>query len=47
MQIGALSRALGRPDLARDYFNRFYTEFPRDYRHYMLGELLRELEAGR
>ena len=46
VQIGEIARELGRTELARAYYRKFHDEFPRDYRHYMVGRLLEELEGG-
>lgn len=45
LQIAGLARELGDRALARDYYERFYREFRRDHRNYMVGRILDELAA--
>jgi len=47
VRIGGLARKLGRPALARRYYQRFVAEFPRDGRTYLIRERLRALPPGR
>jgi tetratricopeptide (TPR) repeat protein len=46
VQIGNLARETGDLALARTYFQKFYDEFPRDSRHYMVGKILQELPGN-
>ena len=45
LQIAGLARELGDLPLAREYYGRFYEEFKRDHRTYMVGRILEELAA--
>ena len=44
--IGETARRLGRTDLAREYFERFLAEFPRDYRRRTIQDRLAALSPA-
>lgn len=45
IQIAELARASGDYPLALQYYTKFYEEFPRDNRHFMVGELIQDLST--
>lgn len=45
VQIAELARESGRPDLARETYRRFLSDYPRDGRRHLIAERLGALEA--